>query len=902
MDVWEERLALPIAEQLQALGLRQLEAGQPRSSHAVRAQWLRMPLWTITAAKSAFDKLANRELTTAVARSDWKQAVALSQEIQFWNTPPLPGAALSESGQALDKLALWVRAVAAEQQPGLAGADSALPLAWRHPLLQQLNKEGYNLRAELDAALQGQAYDDACRLVTSIGQGEFEGLLPDLKDRQLFVSMPTAVLAALKDHPEFAAAMNREHGQSGLVRVRQAVAEGNLDVIRSATVQFLGTPAAAEAHRWLGDQQLAAGKFPEAEAHYRFALDSAAPEQLDQLQPRLRLAGAWNGKTLAEADVRFPAGGLDLNGYTLTAEEYASLVAPHPTPAVADSNSAPRRPAAIIPAGYKLEPKGQFDGNPGNNPGLAEFRFGDPFGKQLAYAVDDKHVYLSNRFQINAYDVQTAQSKWAQGVGSEQGNAYDFAFHTMKPLLHQEFVFVRRITRAGVELCCLKRTDGTVVWKQRPMTHILTDPVIWQGELCALIGGKVEDDQLQVEFARFDLPTGAVLNSKPVARFRDIWNQAIPCTWQLTERWAACQIGNVTACLGSEGELRWLRRPTWLPNPVNDLATDFRAPEPLIAGERLLLAVPGARTLDCIDLPTGRLVWRNAIPELRGIRGVNGSRILADVGHDLLGIDPANGDIVWQTRLGGLLEAWTLEKDLVLCARRGRALTPQSKPNLVWLDALTGRELSQTQLETTDREEWQLGPLVPAGNKWWLLGGSGWKDHKRDMLELVAVTATAPAPFFNAGLKHWAPDLADSEKSAFASILPGWWPAAVYKSRWQFVPGDVRGETRLLISRTGENQQPTWLTSKLDVPVEPSSLHIRVANQPGQKWRLVVRIENEIVFDRVLEDAATSNNWQEIAVDLSPFAGRSTLATAMHGSADGQPSEALWKRIEVIKN
>ncbi len=35
----------------------------------------------------------------------------------------------------------------------------------------------------------------------------------------------------------------------------------------------------------------------------------------------------------------------------------------------------------------------------------------------------------------------------------------------------------------------MKRADGTLVWKQRPMTHVLTDPVIWQGDLCALIGG-----------------------------------------------------------------------------------------------------------------------------------------------------------------------------------------------------------------------------------------------------------------------------------------------------------------------------------------------------------------------------------------------------------------------------
>lgn len=267
-----------------------------------------------------------------------------------------------------------------------------------------------------------------------------------------------------------------------------------------------------------------------------------------------------------------------------------------------------------------------------------------------------------------------------------------------------------------------------------------------------------------------------------------------------------------------------------------------------------------------------------------------------------MGLDLANGDIVWKSRLNGVLESWAMDDQMILCARRGSSLTPQHRPCLVWLDAVTGRELAQTQLDAVDREEWQLGPMVAAGGKWWLLGGTGWKDHKRELLELVTVSATAPAPFANNALRNWAPELTDAERTVFSSVLPAWWPASDYKSRWQFVPGDLRGENRLLISRTGENQQPTWLTSRLEVPAEASSLHFRVANQPGQKWRLMVRIDDQLVLDRVLEDVSTNGNWQDVAVDLSPFAGRSTLATAMHGPVDGQPSEALWKRIDLLKN
>jgi outer membrane protein assembly factor BamB len=903
-DTWEVHSALPFAQALEEIGIQQLSHGEPAPSRAIRAAWLRMLMWTVTSAKSAFDRLAERELIGAVAAGDWKLASLLAQETRFWNVPSLPNAPLPESAQSLDRLARWASIVAAEQQPGVAASQSAMPIAWRHPVLQEVNKEGYNLRAELDSALVGKAYGDACRLVTTLNESLADGLLPDLRDRQLFVSMPTAILTAQREHPEFAAAMNRHYGETGLIRVRQAIADGHEDIIRAATIQFLGTAAAAEAHQWIGDRHLAAGEFSKAEAEYRFGLDTASNEQHRELLPRLRFAAALSG-TQVDVSAELPDAEINVNGAKLNADEFAALV----QESAARASSQPSRTTAtarlatpIVPATYKLEPRATFDGHPGNNPGRAEFRFGDPFGKQMAVASDDRHMYLSNRFQINAYDLQTGQVQWTQGVGSEQGEAHDFPFLSMRPLIHGDHVFVRRLTRAGIELCCLKRSDGSVIWKQRPTTHVLTDPALWQGNVCAIIGGRTDDEQLQTEFGQFDLATGQLISTQPLVRFRDIWNQAIPCRWSVGERWAVCQIGPITACLTSNGGLRWVRRPTWLPGPVDNLATDFRAPDPILAGDRVLISVPGSRTVDGIDLATGQLAWRTPIPDVRGLRGVNRSRAVAEVDGGLVGLEIDSGHIAWQAHLGGVLEACSIDDDTILCARRGFALTPQHRPTLVWLDAATGKELAQSQLETAEKEEWQLGPIYQAGGKTWLLGGSGWKDHRRDLLELVTACPARPAPFTNVALKNWAPLIADAERSAFASIAPNWWPAAEYKSRWQFVPDDVRGECRLLVSRTGENQQPTYLVSRLQVPEESSALHFRVANQPGQKWRLVVRIDEETVLDRILQDASTQNNWQELTVDLAPFAGRSAFATAMHAPVDGQPSEALWKRIKIVRN
>ena len=52
----------------------------------------------------------------------------------------------------------------------------------------------------MQSALTGQTYEDACRIVMSINVSDGPGLLPDMDDRQLFVSLPTAVAAAMQVH------------------------------------------------------------------------------------------------------------------------------------------------------------------------------------------------------------------------------------------------------------------------------------------------------------------------------------------------------------------------------------------------------------------------------------------------------------------------------------------------------------------------------------------------------------------------------------------------------------------------------------------------------------------------------------------------------------------------------
>src|SRR5262249_33529737 len=60
--------------------------------------------------------------------------------------------------------------------------------------------------------------------------------------------------------------------------------------------QFSGTPAAAEAHRWLGDRALMQGQFAKAMIEYqRGHVDGSSAT--DEIGPRIRLAAAMQGRS-----------------------------------------------------------------------------------------------------------------------------------------------------------------------------------------------------------------------------------------------------------------------------------------------------------------------------------------------------------------------------------------------------------------------------------------------------------------------------------------------------------------------------------------------------------------------------------------------------------------------------
>ncbi len=117
--------------------------------------------------------------------------------------------------ESLGFLVEWARALALRnmaERP--SGASAALRSEWRHPLVEVLSKEGYNILAEFNAALESEAYQDACQIISSADPQGALGLLPDAKDSRLLVSLPAAVSLAMREHPKLRQTMSEQFGRA----------------------------------------------------------------------------------------------------------------------------------------------------------------------------------------------------------------------------------------------------------------------------------------------------------------------------------------------------------------------------------------------------------------------------------------------------------------------------------------------------------------------------------------------------------------------------------------------------------------------------------------------------------------------------------------------------------------
>lgn len=901
--------------------------GQPRCYSLVRRNKMQSSLWSKAGFTAITDEPIRAELLYLVSNGAWSEVRELCRQLKFFTAKYPLDRKWSPDLDATGKLVVWADSLARRNlpaEPGTATA-AAVPSTWRHPLIEQLGKEGFNILAEFDAALAGEAYRDACQIIASASAQEALGLLPNAKDARLLVSLPGAVALAMRDHPALRRTMRDEFGELADLRLKQAMTNGDIHTVQAITTQFYGTGAATQAHIWLGDRALSSGDFAQAMGEYETALRDANPGDRAPLAARLRLAAAMLGRDVGE-----PAtSALELSGMRLSAREFEQLVGEMRQRASGGRSgervaaSAQFAGAAPLPARFTTKTWARFDPAPGNGVNSPPYADLDWAGQQLSVSLAPPHLLVHNRIELSAFDLSNGERKWHVAADSTGAQAHQWPLVPMKPIVVDRRVFVRQLTKSGPELVAYDidpSNDNKAkkpLWRSRQGDQVISDP-IWIGdELFAMtVIHLPQQEILQVYLTSYDPKNGAILAQRPLAQFRDVWGRQIPCQAVAAGDCIVAVVGGAALCCDLLGQPRWMRRETWLTSAVDSRALARHRDPPLIHDDVVYVTQPGMPGVECLDLATGQLRWQFVSPKLARLVGLVAEkptkekskdektappRLVVQTGEGLVALDSDSGVPLWYHDADSLMEAQ-------LCGGPGGALYLQrekitdklSRPKLVWVDPATGRATGSTVLDDWKNERPACGPLVTHEGRIWAFCGADERKVNRDIVEFTATGPASPADAADKSLTAWTNPMSPALRDAVSLVAPGWSMISCEQDQQTRLHDELRGDREVLVT-LAHPDRPVRLARQVNVPKQgPMKLRLRAGLQGGENWKLDVRVTGKSLLAETVESGSTSNGWKDWEVDLSRFAGQTIWLLVEQKVGGTRIAHAAWKRMELV--
>jgi outer membrane protein assembly factor BamB len=893
-----------IPRRMQEAGLAAADREGRYAWSAVRLPMMSSPWATHLVSPLELERIIRLESIERACRGDAAESLDFVRTLRLFNQ------------DRYSPLVDWLQAQALRQLPGGAAGDSRTLVkeGWRPPLVEELSKDIYNATTELQSLLDSEAWDEAARSVTALDSQRSTGVSPYLLDRNLLVSLPTAVRLTLEDYPQVASALRENLSSLGRLRVGQATASGDAATVRLATVQFAGTDAAAEAHAWLGDRALAGGAFEQAIHEYRQA-STELPSLASRLAPRIRLSAAMLGRDEGE-----PAtAAVEFQGIALAPAEFEALVAEMRsrgdasllTPEqVSDAGAV----SLTVPRKYVAQVRSRLDGPVGERPeeevgGRRTNQFRVPWAdRQLATVREGDILYVNNRFQVAAYHLSDGRRLWqSEAPPGAMQRAQEWTLTAMRPLVTRERIFARQLYSDNPQLVCWDKTNGKRIWTRGAPGEefFVSDPVVVQGQLGALSIG-IQQQQGQLRWNTFDPLTGELLAQQNLVRLLSTWGKRSCCEVTVVDDAVVAALGGITLSLDAAGNLRWVRQHVVVPADEDPQWVLQQFAPPLVAGGRMYVAQPGVRTVDALDPTTGRQHWSAVLPEVLGIVGLappaaadGPPRLIVRTEQDLRGLDTESGATIWRFPVAELTSHQLVDERALLLAVRQRRDEQSDQWNIrfIWLDPATGETLAICVLDDLIDNEPRLGPLVPYKDRLFTFFGRGQHDARRDFVELIPAGDADPPTLLRAASDPWLQRVPRHLTAAAATVLPAWQLWSGESGDRTGMVSDVHGQHRVLgVRSTGA--WPIVLGRELEPADTPSRLRLRLATDGGQTWKVEVRLGTRLIAEVEITDASHPDRWKTLDIELPPAveshdaAGRSTWLTVRAQSKSGD--HVLW--------
>lgn len=737
-----QSLKSSLLSRLANVGLQAFQDRDARPWSTIRHTYLTTPIHTANsiprAPLSILDPLVRTELIQLAYAQQPQELLKLCEELRFFHV------------EQTVPMITWAEAHARRETASRAAGTGSQPImreTWRPLLVEEVSKETYNLTSELQAVLDSEAWEDAARIITSVDPEAAPGVSPYVKDRQLLTSLPVAVQLLLRDYPQLKNSLGDRYGPLAKLRIGQAVAAADAAAVELATVQFGATAESAEALRWLGDRALSNGWFEEAVAHYQRAIERHSL-LANELAPRIRLAAAMLGREAGAP----PTSVVQFNNLKLDPAAFESLVAEmksrgtsatvSPAVPVAPGSSL----AAPQPTAYATHNRSRLDGPVGDRPqeevGRRTNQNNVPWpDRQLAAAVEGELLYVSNRFQVAAYNLTNGQRVWqSQNPPGPVSKSQDWALIAMRPLILRDQILARQLYGKSPQVVCLEKSSGKLLWAadRGEREFFVSDPVYLHGQIVVLSVALQDQQEGQLRWNVLDPATGELQLQRDLVRLRSTWGSRACCEVLPLDHQLVVALGGITLGLDARGQVAWVKKQVTLPADEDPRWVLQSFQRPLLVGGQVIISQPGTRSVISLDPATGLPAWETVLPDVLGCWGVSQGKVVVQTETGVQALEVATGKRAWFTPLAGLQPHALVSAQGILIGRQ--VVRPEDKKfqiQLSWLDPETGAEQATTPLPAFADATPRLGLLIPYNDRLFTFFGKGQHEPNRDFVELI---------------------------------------------------------------------------------------------------------------------------------------------------------------------
>jgi outer membrane protein assembly factor BamB len=232
-----------------------------------------------------------------------------------------------------------------------------------------------------------------------------------------------------------------------------------------------------------------------------------------------------------------------------------------------------------------------------------------------------------------------------------------------------------------------------------------------------------------------------------LVRLRSNWWSRRCCQVTEYEGGLIATLGGVTVATTDGGEVRWLRKQLSVPAEEDPRWILQIQERPLVAGSRLFVAQPGARTVECLDVTTGRREWQAVLPEVVGIVGLAGDVLVVRTESDVRGLDGSTGATRWRYEAANAVGfPMCDESRVMMAASEAVDGSAQQQIRLTWLSTADGRVVKRSVVEGLSDLDPRLGPIVSVGGKAFGFFGRGQQEVTREVVELVPAAKEQTLP------------------------------------------------------------------------------------------------------------------------------------------------------------